>query len=190
MISQGTDVHIKKLVESFSPSEIIYQKQKNNLYKSLFGDSYYNYRLEDWVFEPSYSEGLLLDHFKTNSLKGFGIDDLKEGKIAAGVIFNYLSDTRHDKLKHISSIKRINTEDFVWMDDFTIRNLELLYSSNTEATTLFEVIDKTLTPMGSRMLKRWLVLPLNNQSRIQERLGMVEGFFERRNIFKFHTAIH
>ena len=178
LIGQGTEIHVKKLVESFLPSEVIYQKQKKKLYESLFGETYYTYRLEDWAFESSYSEGLLLGHFKTNSLKGFGIDDLEEAKVAAGVILNYLSETQHDKLKHITSIKRIHTEDFVWMDDFTIRNLELFYSSNSQAVTLFEVIDQTLTPMGARMLKRWLALPLKSHLRIQERLSMVEGFLK------------
>ena len=178
LVSQGTQTHIKKLVESFLPSEIIYQKQKKKLYESLFGNTYYTYRLEDWAFEPSYSEGLLLEHFKTNSLKGFGIDHLEEARVVAGVILNYLSETQHDKLKHITSVKRIHAENFVWMDDFTIRNLELFYSSNPEAVTLFEVIDHTLTPMGARMLKRWLALPLKNQSHIKERLGMVDGFLK------------
>lgn len=171
--AQGTTDYIGKLIQGFEPSEIIYQKKSWRLFEELFGQRYYTFRLEDWVFTPDFAKEKLTSHFRTNSLKGFGIEELKQGVIAAGAILHYLNDTQHDRLGHITQIQRIEEERFVWLDKFTIRNLELVSPLNEGGKTLFDVINATRTPMGERLLKRWIVMPLKQADQISLRLGAV-----------------
>jgi DNA mismatch repair protein MutS len=173
-LTQGADDYIDKLMQSFKPSEIILQKSKRREFNELFGDNYYLTTFDDWVFTEDFSRDLLLKHFGTTSLKGFGIDELTNGIIAAGAAFHYLAETHHHKLGHISKISRIEEDKYVWLDKFTIRNLELLYSPNENAATLLEVIDKTISPMGSRLMKKWITMPLKLKKSIEERLDIVE----------------
>ncbi len=174
LCAQGKDDYIDKLLQSFKPSEVLVQKQKLSEFQNRFGADFYTYLLEDWVFTSDFSNDMLNGHFGTKSLKGFGIERLAEGTVAAGAALHYLGETKHNKLKHISSISRIEEEKYVWLDRFTIRNLELLHSPHPNAVTLIDVIDHTVSPMGSRLLKRWMVLPLKDLAPIQERLNIVE----------------
>lgn len=181
LLAQGNAEHIDKLLQSFQPSEILFQKQKKKQFEEAFGTSFFTYMLEDWVFTEDFGNETLLKHFETNSLKGFGVERLNEGIIAAGAALHYLADTRHDKLKHISSIARIEADKFVWLDRFTIRNLELVFSGNEGATTLIDVLDKTISPMGGRMLKRWIALPLKELKPIQDRLSSVDYMLKNKD---------
>ena len=174
LVAEGDSEYIDKLLQSFSPSEVLFQKQKKKLFEENFGTSFFTYMLEDWVFTSDFGTETLLKHFETNSLKGFGVQEMEEGIIASGAALHYLADTRHDKLKHISAISRIEEERYVWLDRFTIRNLELMYSPHEGATTLLDVMNETISPMGRRMLKRWIALPLKDVKPIQERLSAVE----------------
>ena len=174
LLAQGNAEHIDKLLQSFRPSEILFQKQKKKQFEEAFGTSFFTYMLEDWVFTEEFGNETLLKHFETKSLKGFGVERLEEGIIAAGAALHYLADTRHDKLKHINSISRIEADKFVWLDRFTIRNLELIFSGNEGATTLIDVLDQTISAMGGRMLKRWIALPLKELNPIKERLSSVD----------------
>ncbi|MES2591270.1 MAG: DNA mismatch repair protein MutS [Bacteroidota bacterium] len=176
LVAQGNLEYIDKLLQSFRPSEILFQKNKKKLFTDTFGDKFYIYGLDDWAFTSEFGNDLLLKHFETKSLKGFGIQNLDQGLIAAGAALHYLSDTAHDKVKHITTISRIEEEKYVWLDRFTIRNLELFGSQNDNAKTLIHVIDQTVSPMGSRMMKRWLALPLKDKAPIEERLDAVEYF--------------
>ena len=142
-------------------------KNQKKEFLDHFGEDFHLFYLEDWVFKEEYAFQTLIGHFKTNSLKGFGIEELSEGILTAGSILFYLSETQHNKLQHITSIQRIVEDAYLWMDKFTIRNLELYNSTNTNAITLLDVIDKTTSPMGSRTLKRWLALPLKNLQKIK-----------------------
>ncbi len=182
LIAQGDLAYIDKLIQGFEPSEIVYQKKFNTLFSDKFGDKYHTFRLEDWVFQHDFAHESLTKQFGTNDLKGFGIDNLDFGIIAAGAILHYLSETQHHQIGHITSIARIEEEKYVWLDRFTVRNLELVYSVNERATTLLDVLDKTLTPMGGRMLKRWIVLPLKELTPIQERLNAVKSFIENTDL--------
>ncbi len=173
-LTQGADDYIDKLMQSFKPSEIVLQKSKRREFTELFGDKYYLTTFDDWVFTEDFSRDLLLKHFGTTSLKGFGIDGHTNGIIAAGAAFHYLAETHHHKLGHIRKISRIEEDKYVWLDKFTIRNLELLYSPNENAATLLEVIDKTISPMGSRLMKKWITMPLKLKKSIEERLDIVE----------------
>ncbi|MBL7884378.1 MAG: DNA mismatch repair protein MutS [Bacteroidia bacterium] len=175
-IAQGSLEYIDKLLQSFRPSEILFQKNKKNVFINAFGDKFYHYGLDDWTFTLEFGTESLLKHFGTKSLKGFGIENLDQGIAAAGAALHYLADTQHDKVKHISTISRIEEEKYVWLDRFTIRNLELFGSHNDNARTLIDVIDQTISPMGSRMLKRWLALPLKDKEPIDERLEVVDYF--------------
>ncbi|MEW6467696.1 MAG: DNA mismatch repair protein MutS [Bacteroidota bacterium] len=174
--AQGTRDYADKLLQSFRPSEVLYQKNKKKEFLEMFGDRFYTYGLEDWAFTPEFGTESLLRHFGTNSLKGYGIDELEMGIIAAGAALHYLAETQHDKVQHITSISRIEEDRYVWLDRFTIRNLELFSSPNDNAKTLVHIIDQTVSPMGSRMLKRWLALPLKEKAAIDERLDCVEHF--------------
>jgi DNA mismatch repair protein MutS len=176
LVAEGNLEYIDKLLQNFRPSEILYQKNKKKLFVDTFGDKFYTYGLDDWAFTSDFSTDLLLKHFETKSLKGFGIDTLEHGRIAAGAALHYLSDTAHDKVKHITTISRIEEEKYVWLDRFTVRNLELFGSQNDNAKTLIHVIDQTVSPMGSRMMKRWLALPLKDKAPIEERLEAVDYF--------------
>jgi DNA mismatch repair protein MutS len=173
-LAQGSDDYIDKLMQSFKPSEIIIQKSKRKEFTEQFGEKFYLTTFDDWVFTEDFARDLLLKHFDTTSLKGFGVEELTNGIIAAGAAFHYLAETHHHKLGHISKIARIEEEKYVWLDKFTIRNLELLSSPNENAATLIQVIDKTISPMGSRMMKKWITMPLKNRKRIEERLDIVD----------------
>lgn len=174
LLATGNGEYIDKLLQSFEPSEILFQKQHKKRFEENFGDSFFTYMLEDWAFNIDFAEETLLNHFKTKSLKGFGVQEFTDGLIAAGAVLHYLADTRHDRLKHINTIKRIEAEDYVWMDRFTIRNLELLYSPHEGANTLIDILDQTVSPMGARLIKRWMLLPLKDQKEIEKRLSIVE----------------
>ncbi|MFD1616254.1 DNA mismatch repair protein MutS [Gelatiniphilus marinus] len=174
LTSQGNAEYIDKLLQNFSPSEVLISKHKRTLFNNTFGDDFHTFYLEDWVYQTDYAYETLIKHFKTKTLKGFGIEDLYEGIIASGSILHYLAETQHDKLQHITSISRIAEDDYVWMDKFTIRNLELYNSTNNNAVTLLNVIDKTISPMGGRLLKRWLALPLKHVEKIKQRHEVVD----------------
>lgn len=169
LVSQGNEEYIDKLLQNFRPSEVLIPKQFKNQFHSIFGDDFHTFFLEDWVYKEDYALESLTKHFQTNSLKGFGVEELTEGLIASGAILYYLSETQHNKIQHISNIQRIAEDAYVWMDKFTIRNLELYHSYNPNAVTLLDVIDKTLSPMGARLLKRWLALPLKDIAKIRSR---------------------
>jgi DNA mismatch repair protein MutS len=181
LVSQGTKEEVDKLLQNFNPSEILVSKQKKESFSSQFSYPYQLFYLEDWVFQHDFSIESLCTHFKTKNLKGFGIENLNDGVIAAGAIMHYLSETQHQKINHITSLKRIPKEDYVWMDRFTTRNLELFYSNNTNAVTLIDVIDKTISPMGGRLLKRWLALPLKDINEISKRHEVVKFLMEDLN---------
>lgn len=175
LLSQGDTIYIDKLLQNFSPSEILVSKEQKKIFAEHFGNHLPVFFLENWIYKQDYANESLINHFKTNSLKGFGVQELSQGIICAGAILYYLSETQHNRLSHITSIQRIPEDEFVWLDKFTIRNLEL-YSG--QAVTLLDVIDRTISPMGSRTLRRWLALPLKNLQKIQERHQIVEVFVE------------
>jgi DNA mismatch repair protein MutS len=174
LVAQGSISYVDKLVQGFEPSEIIYQKKMNSQFQDTFHDKYYAYKLEDWVFGKDFAYESLTTHFGTKNLKGFGIEEITAGIIAAGAILHYLSETQHDKLGHITQISRVEEDKYVWLDRFTVRNLELINSANENATTLLDVLDDTISPMGGRTLKRWIVLPLKEKKQIIERLDCVD----------------
>ncbi|MBI5218595.1 MAG: DNA mismatch repair protein MutS [Bacteroidia bacterium] len=175
-ISEGTFDSIEKLIQNFQPKEVLYERSKQNLFEEIFGKKFYTFPLEDWVFTEETANERLLKHFETTSLKGFGVQNLNYGIIAAGAILNYLDLTEHDKLQHITKISRIEEDRYVWLDKFTVRNLELFHSIHEGAKTLIEVVDKSISPMGSRLMKRWISLPLKDIQPIRERLNVVEFF--------------
>lgn len=174
LVAEGNREYIDKLISGFEPSEIIYQKNRNKDFQGQFGENHYTFRLEDWIFTTEYANENLNKHFGTSSLKGFGIENLSLAIVAAGAVFHYLNENQHQKLGHITAISRIEEEKYVWLDRFTIRNLELVYSTNENAKTLADILDKTHTPMGGRMMKRWMVLPLKDEKPINERLDVVD----------------
>ncbi len=184
LTAQGNVEYIDKLLQNFSPSEVLIQKNNKNDFKSNFGDDYHCFYLEDWVYKEDYAFETLTKHFQTVSLKGFGIEDLKEGIIASGAILYYLSETQHNRVQHITAIQRIAEDAYVWMDRFTIRNLELYHSYNPNAVTLLDVIDKTLSPMGGRLLKRWLALPLKDIKKVQSRHDVVSYLKENQEVLQ------
>lgn len=173
LTAQGNEEYIDKLLQNFSPSEVLVSKQEKSNFRQAFGEDYHTFFLEDWVYKEDYAFESLTGHFQTNSLKGFGIEELQEGVIASGAVLYYLSETQHKKVQHITSIQRIAEDAYVWMDRFTIRNLELYNSTNPNAVTLLDVIDRTLSPMGGRLLKRWLALPLKDANKIRARHEVV-----------------
>ncbi len=178
LVSQGNVEYIDKLLQNFNPSEVLVQKQHKQQFLELFENRYYTFYLDDWVFQKEYANDTLQNHFAVKSLKGFGIHEVKNGIIAAGAVMYYLSETQHNQLKHIQVISRIAEDNYVWMDRFTVRNLELYSSNSLNAVTLLDVIDKTISPMGGRLLKRWLALPLKNIDDIQNRHEMVKFFID------------
>ncbi len=190
LVAEGDRDYADKLLQGFKPSELVFQRQKQKVFRDQFAGKMYTYTLDEWIFTEAYGMDSLLKHFQTHSLKGFGVEDLKDGLIAAGAILHYLKDTEHPNLQHITSLQRIDRDDFLWMDRFTIRNLELVHKSHETATTLLDVIDTTVSPMGARLLKRWVVFPLRDRQKIQERLNLVEYLVketETRN--KLHQPI-
>ena len=182
LTSEGNVEYIDKLLQNFNPSEILFSKQKRKQFSEAFGDHYHTFHLEDWVFQIDYASETLNKHFDTKNLKGFGIDHLERGIIASGAALHYLDETRHNKLQHITKIARIAEEEYVWMDRFTIRNLELYHSNQQNAVTLLDVIDKTISPMGGRMLKRWMALPLKNSEAINRRHEVVSYLLDNKKV--------
>ena len=178
LLAQGNEEYIDKLLQNFNPSEVLVQKQFKKKFKELFEDRFYTFFLDDWVFQKEYSVESLHNHFGVNSLRGFGVQEIPEGIIAAGAVLYYLSETQHNNLKHIQNISRIAEDKYIWMDRFTVRNLELYHASSHNAVTLLNVIDKTISPMGGRLLKRWLALPLKDVEKIQYRHELVKYFIE------------
>ncbi|WP_264543655.1 MULTISPECIES: DNA mismatch repair protein MutS [Flavobacterium] len=184
LTSEGNSEYVDKLLQNFSPSEILVPKQNKKDFLETFGDNFHAFYLEDWIYKEDYAKESLMNHFQTNSLKGFGIEELIHGIIASGAILYYLSETQHNKNNHITSIHRIAEDAYVWMDRFTIRNLELYHSYNPNAVTLLDVIDKTLSPMGGRLLKRWLALPLKDINKITGRHEVVAYLKENQGVLQ------
>lgn len=174
LIAEGSFEYVDKLLNSFQPKEVLFERSKQQQFKDLFGDKFYTSKLDDWVYTEENANDKLLKQFKTASLKGFGVQGLQQAIIAAGSVLQYLEITQHDKLQHISNLSRIEEDHYVWLDKFTIRNLELFYSINEGAKTLVDVIDRTISPMGARLLKRWVALPLKEEKSIKERLDVVD----------------
>ena len=181
-VSQGDTKLIDQLIANFSPNEILISKPSKNKFNELMGNSYNVYPLDDWVYDSSYSHNKLLNHFKTKSLKGFGVDEIKLGTIAAGSIIHYLDDTEHNNLSHISNLQRIFPDSYVWMDKFTMKNLELFSSNSINGFNLSETIDDTITSMGSRKLKNWIAFPLINKKDILGRQKIVNSIINDDNI--------
>ena len=177
-LAQGSIEYIDKLIQTFHPSEIIVQKNKRQKFCELFGNKYYINTFEDWVFTVEFANDILLKHFQTNSLKGFGVSNMEPAVISAGAALHYLAETQHDRVGHITKLSRIEEDHYVWLDRFTIRNLELLSSPYENAATLLSTMDHTVSPMGSRLLKRWIILPLKDRLPIEERLDMVSYFMD------------
>lgn len=173
-VAQGNAEYVDKLLQGFKPNEVVFQKSKRKEFLELFGDRFYTFHLDDWAFTNDYANEILTKHFEVNSLKGFGVDRIQTGIVAAGVALHYLNETEHRNLKHITSISRLEEDKYMWLDRFTIRNLELVSSANENAVTLFQVLDQTCTPMGARLLHKWIIMPLKELKPIQERLGMVD----------------
>ncbi len=174
LTAQGNTEYIDKLLQSFNPSEVIFPKSRQGDFKETFGDRFYTYTLDEWPYSGDYAVEALLKHFEVKSLKGFGIEKLNLGIVAAGVALHYLNETEHRNLQHISAISRIEEERYLWMDRFSIRNLELIGSNNENAITLVDVLDHTSSPMGARLLRRWIVMPLKERKPIEDRLNVVE----------------
>ena len=173
-IAEGNYEYLDKLFQNFKPMELVIQKGKTQTFKQNFGEKLLLTQLDDWVFKTDYTRELLTKHFHTKSLKGFGVEDLPLGIIAAGAALHYIYETQNHKIQHITKISRIEEDLYVWLDKFTIRNLELIHSSNENAVTLLDVLDETQTPMGSRMLRKWILMPLKEKSLIDKRLSVVE----------------
>jgi len=180
--AQGTETYILKLIQSFAPSEIIFSKQSREKFENLFRNEYSIFALEDWVYGYDYGYEKLIKQFKTATLKGFGVEDLGEAIIAAGAILHYLEDTEHKDTSHISALSRIDEDKYVWLDRFTIRNLEIVSSQNDGGVPLIQVLDRTVTPMGSRLLRKWMILPLKERAEIEERLNTVDTFFNNETL--------
>lgn len=178
VVAEGRPEYIQKLIQSFGPSEVLYNRQKRNAFFETYGERLYSYALEDWVFQGSTAKESLTRHFKTINLKGFGIEDLEDATIAAGAILHYLRETEHHRLDHITAVSRLAEDHHVWMDRFTIRNLELFFSNSPDGVALIDIIDRTVSPMGARLLKRWLALPLKTLDEIKLRHKAVAHFFE------------
>ena len=173
LVAQGSLNYIEKLIQNFKPNEILFEKNKRNELNNLVLDNFYSFGIDDWAFKYEFGYESLTHHFETKSLKGFGIEEQHLAISACGAIIHYLNETKHDKLKHINKISRIEEDKYVWLDKFTIRNLELYQTNHENGKSLIDIIDKTVSPMGSRLLKRWLALPLKNINAINERLNAV-----------------
>ncbi|HNR16163.1 MAG TPA: DNA mismatch repair protein MutS [Chitinophagaceae bacterium] len=181
-IAEGDREYADKLLQSFKPAEVVFQRHQQKKFKEYFNSKIYTYTLDEWIFDNAYAENTLLKHFQTHSLKGFGVEELKNGLIAAGAIIHYLKDTEHPNLQHIISLQRIDRDDFLWMDRFTIRNLELVYGNSEGNHTLLSILDNTVSPMGARLMKRWIVFPLKDIQKINERLDTVEHLIKETDL--------
>ena len=176
LTGEGTEEVIAQMIEHLRPKEILVAKNHGTTLTELLGPKWHQFKLDDWIFQEDYTNEVLNKHFGTLSLRGFGVDDLAQGIIAAGAILHYLSETQHRQLKHITRIRRLADDNHVWMDRFTIRNLELFHSNHPQGVPLLQVIDRTLTPMGGRLLRRWLALPIKDLDAIQRRHQVVQYF--------------
>ena len=181
-VAQGDLAYIDKLMQNFHPAEVVLQRKKLHWFLDHFTEKYYTNTFDDWVFTSDFANELLNKQFGTTSLKGFGVEELNEGVIAAGAALYYLQDTQHDRTQHICTINRIEEDRYVWLDKFTMRNLELIYSPHENARTLLDVLDQTATPMGSRLLRRWIVMPLKERAAIEERLHVVDMLVRNRDL--------
>jgi DNA mismatch repair protein MutS len=179
MVGEGNAEYIDKLLQSCKPSEVLYSKTWQQWFKENFGTKFYSYLLDDWILSETYAQDLLKQQFNISSLKGFGIDHMHLALVAAGALLHYLKDTEHPHLQHVLNIKRIERDDFVWMDRFTIRNLELLQSGGDGGKSFIDVLDQTVSPMGARLLRRWVLFPLKNKTAIEERLQVVQHFLHQ-----------
>jgi len=188
LVAEGNIEYIEKLLSGFQPSELLFSKKDSKIYDNNFGDTFHKYGLEEWIFSGDFATENLLNHFETTSLKGFGIQDMPLAILAAGACLHYIAETRQDKVKHINKISRIERDKFVWLDGFTIRNLELFNSNSQGGKTLIDILDQTKTPMGSRTMKRWLALPLKDKKPIDERLSIV-SFLNDKTSFSDSLAI-
>jgi DNA mismatch repair protein MutS len=182
LCAEGSAEYIDKLLQGFRPAEVLYQKHLDKVFRDSFGDKFCTFRLDDWVFTETFGRETLQKHFGTRSLKGFGVDELSVAIPAAGAVLHYLAETQHDRVSHIAAISRIEEDQYVWLDKFTIRNLELVHSSHENATTLLDILDDTISPMGARLLRRWLLLPLRHGSSAEKRLSMVEYFTKHQDV--------
>lgn len=178
LLTEGTTEYVDKLLGNFSPKEVLFERDKRGMFESNFGTKFFTFELEDWAFSERSAMEKLLKHFEVKNLKGFGVDSLKYGIVAAGVILQYLEMTQHNQIGHITSISQIEEERYVRLDKFTVRNLELLYSMIEGGKSLLGVIDKTITPMGARLLRRWVLFPLKKEKAVNERLDVVDYFFK------------
>ena len=178
MVCEGSLTYADKLFQSFNPSELIFSKDKSKDFENYFGDKFYTFKVEEWVYTLDYTREKLLEHFEVQNLKGFGIEAMELAQIAAGAILHYLATTENKNLKHINSISRIQPDNYVWLDRFTIRNLELVQSNHETGIPLIGVLDHTISPMGARLLKKWVLLPLKSNAGIQARLNIVEFLIE------------
>lgn len=177
-VAQGNEQYLQKLIQGFAPSEIIFCKQQRTAFEKLLGDDYSSFALDDWVYGYDYAYEKLTHQFKTATLKGFGVEDYSEAIMAAGAVLHYLEATEHKDTSHIASISRIDEDRYVWLDKFTIRNLEIISSQHDGGVPLIDILDGTVTPMGSRQLRKWMILPLKEKSAIDERLSMVNHFYD------------
>lgn len=184
VLSEGNEEYIDKLLQNFHPSEVLVQKQHKKRFEEAFGPNFYCFYLDDWVYQPAFANETLQNLFNVSNLKGLGIDDLSRGIVASGSIIHYITETQHNELSHIKSLHRILEDNYVWMDRFTTRNLELFYPNSENAVTLLDIIDKTITPMGGRLLKRWLAFPLKNIVEINERQELVKLFIDDDELFE------
>jgi len=182
LVAQGSLAYIEKLIQNFKPNELLFEKSKREALNELVGDRFYSFGLDDWAFKYDFGYESLTKHFDTLSLKGFGIEDQTLAITACGAILHYLNETKHDKLKHITTLSRIEEDTYVWLDKFTIRNLELYTTNHENGKSLVDVIDRTVSPMGARLLKRWVALPLKNTSAINERLDAVDHFVNHQDL--------
>lgn len=173
-VAEGDREYADKLLQSLQPAEVVFQRQFQKKFKEWFAGKFYTYAMEEWIFDEAFARETMLRHFGTHSLKGFGVEEMRDGIIAAGAVFHYLKETEHPNLQHITHLQRINRDEHMWMDRFTIRNLELVGNGRSDQLSLLDVLDNTVSPMGARLLKRWLLLPLSDLGKIQQRLDAVE----------------
>ncbi|HSF53593.1 MAG TPA: DNA mismatch repair protein MutS [Algoriphagus sp.] len=184
MCAEGNSAYLEKLIQSFAPSEIIFSKAAKKTAAEIFKNDFITFHCEDWVYQYDFTYEKLKNHFGTANLKGFGIEELECGTVAAGAILYYLEETEHREVQHISSISRIAEEKYVWLDKFTIRNLELVFPQHEGGVPLIQILDQTVTPMGSRMMKKWMVLPLKEKKPIEERLNVVDFFYQNSSLIE------